>query len=69
MPVDEREMDRMDMQHQKYYLLLNDRHYLAPILNPQRILDLGTGTGTGGPLSSPSLLPHNNLDPLTHPSS
>jgi hypothetical protein len=45
MPVDEREMDRMDLQHQKYYLVLNDRHYLAPIHNPQRILDLGTGTG------------------------
>lgn len=45
MPIDEPELDRMDMQHRKYYLLLNSRHFLAPISNPQRILDLGTGTG------------------------
>ena len=46
MPVDEAEMDRMDLQHRKYELLLNDRHFLAPIGDsPQNILDLGTGTG------------------------
>ena len=46
MPVDEAEMDRMDLQHRKYELLLNDRHFLAPISDsPQNILDLGTGTG------------------------
>jgi hypothetical protein len=46
MPMDEAEKDRMDMQHRKYELLLGDKHFLAPIgPTPQRILDLGTGTG------------------------
>lgn len=46
MPMDEDEMDRMDLQHRKYELVLGDRHFLAPIgPTPQRILDLGTGTG------------------------
>ena len=46
MPVDEEEMDRMDLQHRKYELCLGDRHFLAPIGDsPQKILDLGTGTG------------------------
>lgn len=46
MPVDEDEMARMDLQHSKYFLLLGDRHFLAPIgADPQEILDLGTGTG------------------------
>lgn len=46
MPIDERELDRNDMQHHKFGLMLEGRLYLAPI--PQsihRILDLGTGTG------------------------
>lgn len=46
MPIDEEEMDRMDLQHRKYELVLDGKHFLAPIgLCPQRILDLGTGTG------------------------
>lgn len=46
MPVDEDELDRMDMQHHKYFLLLGERLFLAPISpNTQRILDMGTGTG------------------------
>ncbi|KIX08392.1 uncharacterized protein Z518_03048 [Rhinocladiella mackenziei CBS 650.93] len=46
MPVDEAEMDRMDLQHRKYEMLIGDKHFLAPIGNqPQRILDLATGTG------------------------
>ena len=47
MPVDEEEMDRMDLQHRKYEMVLGDKHFLAPIGDsPQKILDLGTGTGT-----------------------
>ncbi|KAF2764740.1 S-adenosyl-L-methionine-dependent methyltransferase [Teratosphaeria nubilosa] len=39
-------MDRIDMAHEKYSLLLHKRRYLAPISDdPQQILDLGTGTG------------------------
>ncbi|KAK4946814.1 hypothetical protein LTR10_014317 [Elasticomyces elasticus] len=46
MPVDEAEMDRMDLQHRKYELVIGDRHFLAPIgESPQSILDLATGTG------------------------
>jgi ubiquinone/menaquinone biosynthesis C-methylase UbiE len=46
MPMDEDEMDRMDLQHRKYELVIGDKHFLAPIgATPQRILDLGTGTG------------------------
>ncbi|KAF2823178.1 S-adenosyl-L-methionine-dependent methyltransferase [Ophiobolus disseminans] len=51
MPIDEKELDRNDLQHHKYTLLLNDRLFIAPIseetLNTasNHILDLGTGTG------------------------
>lgn len=46
MPVDESEQDRNDLQHAKFTLLLNNRLHLAPIgESPQKILDLGTGTG------------------------
>jgi hypothetical protein len=46
MPIDEDELDRIDLKHRLYTLLLNEKHFLAPIgRNPQRILDLGTGSG------------------------
>ncbi|KAM3065323.1 hypothetical protein ACMFMF_011260 [Clarireedia jacksonii] len=46
MPMDEREMERIDMAHEKYYLLLDQKRFLAPIdPNLQRVLDLGCGTG------------------------
>ncbi|KAL1987708.1 hypothetical protein VTN96DRAFT_2548 [Rasamsonia emersonii] len=45
LPNDEEEQDRMDMWHHIYLLLLGGELYLAPIKNPQRVLDLGTGTG------------------------
>jgi hypothetical protein len=46
MPMDEREMDRVDMSHAKYFLLLDKQRYLAPIPeDTQRVLDLGCGTG------------------------
>lgn len=47
LPVDEYELERIDMNHHKYTLLQNDKLFLAPLPpNPQKILDLGTGTGT-----------------------
>lgn len=47
MPVDESEQDRLDLQHCKYTLLLEGKFFLAPISdNPQKILDLGAGTGS-----------------------
>ncbi|KZF23408.1 S-adenosyl-L-methionine-dependent methyltransferase [Xylona heveae TC161] len=46
MPVDDKEQDRLDLQHCKYTLLLENKLFLSPIPEkPQKILDLGTGTG------------------------
>lgn len=45
-PNDENESDRLDMQHAMMSHLLGDRLFWAPInLEPQKVLDLGTGTG------------------------
>ncbi|KAM6516473.1 hypothetical protein FALCPG4_014656 [Fusarium falciforme] len=45
-PNDEEEQTRMDLVHHIYSLILDGSLYLAPIGdNPQRVLDLGTGTG------------------------
>ncbi|KAJ4106121.1 hypothetical protein QSH57_014374 [Fusarium oxysporum f. sp. vasinfectum] len=45
-PNDEDEQDRMDLVHHVYSILLDGKLHLAPIDdNPQRVLDLGTGTG------------------------
>lgn len=44
--MDDQELDRMDLCHTKYFSLLKQRRFLSPIgENPQRILDLGCGTG------------------------
>ncbi|KAM5341798.1 hypothetical protein ACJ41O_014829 [Fusarium nematophilum] len=45
-PNDEEEQERMDLVHHIYLLLLGGNLFRAPIGdNPQRVLDLGTGTG------------------------
>ncbi|KAH0612389.1 uncharacterized protein H6S33_010441 [Morchella sextelata] len=45
-PNDETEQERLDIIHHTYSMLIDDKLHLAPIgLNPQRILDIGTGTG------------------------
>lgn len=45
-PNDEQEQDRMDLVHHIYRLVLGGKLYLAPIGDsPNRVLDLGTGTG------------------------
>ncbi|ODH49896.1 hypothetical protein GX48_03985 [Paracoccidioides brasiliensis] len=45
-PNDELEQERLDILHHMIHLVLNGRLFLAPIQdNPQRILDLATGTG------------------------
>ncbi|KAI9800693.1 MAG: hypothetical protein M1825_004015 [Sarcosagium campestre] len=46
MPNDEKEKDRLDLQHQMSILTLDNKLYLSPISdNVQRVLDVGTGTG------------------------
>lgn len=44
LPNDEQERDREEMKHELFKLLLRDRLFLSPI-NPQKIIDLGTGAG------------------------
>ena len=44
-PNDEEELDRMDLENQLFFMLLGDKLHHAPLKSPQRILDLGTGTG------------------------
>jgi len=45
-PNDEEEQNRMDLVHHVYRMLLGGKLFLAPIAeNPQRVLDIGTGTG------------------------
>ncbi|KAK2795571.1 hypothetical protein FQN51_000425 [Onygenales sp. PD_10] len=45
LPNDEQEQDRLDLLHHCMMLGLEGRLFLAPVDNPQRILDVGTGTG------------------------
>ncbi|KAI9054703.1 hypothetical protein LZ554_001855 [Drepanopeziza brunnea f. sp. 'monogermtubi'] len=46
LPIDEDELDRIDMSHAKYTMLLEKSLFIAPITaSPQKILDIGTGTG------------------------
>ncbi len=46
MPNDEKEQEHMDMLGHMFNLVLGGKPFLAPIgEHPQRILDLGTGTG------------------------
>lgn len=47
-PMDEQELERLDICHSKYFALLEKKFFLSPIgeeRNPQRVLDLGCGTG------------------------
>ncbi len=37
------------------YLAHNDKLYLAPLQNPQKVLDVGTGTGIWAMLVNPPL--------------
>ncbi|KAK2748780.1 hypothetical protein FQN57_000361 [Myotisia sp. PD_48] len=46
LPSDERETDRLDIHHALMLALLDGKLHWAPIgKNPQRVLDIGTGTG------------------------
>jgi SAM-dependent methyltransferase len=45
LPNDETEQYRLELQNQVYRLCLGGATHCAPIANPQRVLDVGTGTG------------------------
>lgn len=45
MPVDDDELDRLDLNHYKYTMIQGGQLFLAPVDDPKTILDLGTGTG------------------------
>ena len=44
-PNDEGEQDRMDIHHEMMSKACDGKLHLAPLTNPGRILDIGTGTG------------------------
>ncbi|KAI6765517.1 hypothetical protein HG530_006587 [Fusarium avenaceum] len=45
-PNDDRQQEAEDLMHEVYKIVMNDQLYEAPIgENPQRVLDLGCGTG------------------------
>ncbi|KAF3232363.1 hypothetical protein TWF191_000134 [Orbilia oligospora] len=44
-PNDEVQQDQMDLFHHVFLLRLRGKLFLAPIETPQKILDVGTGTG------------------------
>lgn len=45
MPNDEKEQDRLDLYHHLFLSLLGGKLYAAPLDKPQKVLDVGTGTG------------------------
>ncbi|KAL2071258.1 hypothetical protein VTL71DRAFT_12493 [Oculimacula yallundae] len=45
LPNDESEQDRLDLHHHIFNLVAEGKLVYAPIENPSRVLDLGTGTG------------------------
>lgn len=45
MPNDDIEQDRLDLNHHTLSLVMHGKLALAPVHNPSRVLDAGTGTG------------------------
>ena len=44
-PNDEIELDRLDMQYEIIRMVNGGRIFFAPLDNPERLLDIGTGSG------------------------
>ncbi|EMC98318.1 hypothetical protein BAUCODRAFT_32337 [Baudoinia panamericana UAMH 10762] len=44
-PNDEREAERLDLQHNIFRLTFGNRLYFAPLYEPRHAIDVGTGTG------------------------
>lgn len=45
LPNDENEQVRMDIAYHAILVMFEGKPFFAPVKNPQRILDMGTGTG------------------------
>ncbi|KUJ09365.1 S-adenosyl-L-methionine-dependent methyltransferase [Mollisia scopiformis] len=45
LPNDEVEQERLDLQHHLFVMTMNNKLHLAPLKNPQNVLDIATGTG------------------------
>ncbi|KAI5811877.1 S-adenosyl-L-methionine-dependent methyltransferase [Pyronema omphalodes] len=45
LPTDEKEQDRLDLNHEIMRMVWDDKLHEAPLNEPHRILDIGTGTG------------------------
>lgn len=45
MPNDEKERDRLDLQHTLWTMTTDGELHTAPITSPRRVLDIATGTG------------------------
>jgi len=41
----QREADRLDLQHHLFRITFGNRLFFAPINDPKRAIDIGTGTG------------------------
>lgn len=41
----QRELDRIDIKHHVMMLICDAHLHLAPLVQPRRVLDIGTGTG------------------------
>lgn len=47
LPNDDQEIERLDLYHHIFNVLLGGKLHVAPLqANVQRILDIGTGTGS-----------------------
>lgn len=45
LPNDETEQERLDLMHHLFLLFMKGDLFLAPISDPKKVLDVGTGTG------------------------
>ncbi|KAK4238780.1 S-adenosyl-L-methionine-dependent methyltransferase, partial [Achaetomium macrosporum] len=44
-PNDDKQNEGLDMAHHMMYVAFENKLFLAPLKNPQKVLDVGTGTG------------------------